>query len=183
MSDFDEYFGDYVPDMPGKNDLINDNLDTYAVAPESADLRDKLRANSRDEAQLPFTGWPDEGGQSLFNIDKLLKVLMFLDETGHDEVYVRVEDNHPILMQARKSEPDDGNDSSVTFAMVAPRFSHSGFSDVGTDEWFDDDDVTFKRWTKWVETEESETCDVVKQDGEVCGRDRPCQYHDKRGDK
>jgi len=23
-----------------------------------------------------------------------------------------------------------------------------------------------------------ETCDVVKDDGDVCGRDRPCQYHD-----
>jgi len=22
------------------------------------------------------------------------------------------------------------------------------------------------------------TCDVVKNDGEVCGRDRPCPYHD-----
>lgn len=22
-----------------------------------------------------------------------------------------------------------------------------------------------------------ETCDVVKQDGEVCGRDLPCRYH------
>jgi len=24
----------------------------------------------------------------------------------------------------------------------------------------------------------SETCEVVKDDGDVCGRDRPCQYHD-----
>jgi hypothetical protein len=24
----------------------------------------------------------------------------------------------------------------------------------------------------------SGTCDVVKSDGEVCGRDRPCSYHD-----
>jgi len=23
-----------------------------------------------------------------------------------------------------------------------------------------------------------ETCDVVKGDGEVCGRERPCRYHD-----
>jgi len=23
-----------------------------------------------------------------------------------------------------------------------------------------------------------ETCDVIKDDGEVCGRDRPCRYHD-----
>jgi len=24
----------------------------------------------------------------------------------------------------------------------------------------------------------AETCDVVKSDGDVCGRDRPCPYHD-----
>jgi hypothetical protein len=24
-----------------------------------------------------------------------------------------------------------------------------------------------------------ETCDVVKSDGEICGRDRPCPYHDE----
>jgi len=23
-----------------------------------------------------------------------------------------------------------------------------------------------------------ETCDVIKNDGEVCGRERPCPYHD-----
>lgn len=27
-----------------------------------------------------------------------------------------------------------------------------------------------------------ETCDVVKSDGEVCGRDLPCQYHPDEGD-
>lgn len=27
------------------------------------------------------------------------------------------------------------------------------------------------------ESEESETCEVVKSDGEVCGRDLPCGYH------
>jgi len=27
-------------------------------------------------------------------------------------------------------------------------------------------------------TSDGETCDVVKGDGEVCGRDRPCRYHD-----
>jgi hypothetical protein len=27
-------------------------------------------------------------------------------------------------------------------------------------------------------TEELGTCDVVKQDGEVCGRETPCPYHD-----
>ena len=26
-------------------------------------------------------------------------------------------------------------------------------------------------------TDESATCDVVKSDGEVCGRELPCQYH------
>jgi len=25
---------------------------------------------------------------------------------------------------------------------------------------------------------DTETCDVVKADGEVCGRERPCSYHD-----
>lgn len=25
---------------------------------------------------------------------------------------------------------------------------------------------------------ESDTCEAVKNDGEVCGRDRPCPYHD-----
>jgi len=25
---------------------------------------------------------------------------------------------------------------------------------------------------------DSGTCDVVKQDGDICGRDRPCPYHD-----
>lgn len=25
----------------------------------------------------------------------------------------------------------------------------------------------------------AETCDVVKSDGEVCGRERPCRYHDE----
>jgi len=28
------------------------------------------------------------------------------------------------------------------------------------------------------ESGEPETCQVVKSDGEVCGRDRPCRYHD-----
>jgi len=28
------------------------------------------------------------------------------------------------------------------------------------------------------ELREADTCDVVKSDGEVCGRDRPCPYHD-----
>jgi hypothetical protein len=28
-----------------------------------------------------------------------------------------------------------------------------------------------------VVVEESATCDVVKTDGEVCGRERPCPYH------
>jgi hypothetical protein len=28
--------------------------------------------------------------------------------------------------------------------------------------------------------DETETCTEVKSDGEVCGRDRPCPYHDKR---
>jgi len=27
-------------------------------------------------------------------------------------------------------------------------------------------------------SEESETCEVVKSDGEVCGRERPCHYHE-----
>jgi len=25
----------------------------------------------------------------------------------------------------------------------------------------------------------AETCDAVKSDGEVCGRERPCRYHDE----
>jgi hypothetical protein len=25
----------------------------------------------------------------------------------------------------------------------------------------------------------AETCETVKSDGEVCGRDLPCQYHDR----
>jgi hypothetical protein len=28
-----------------------------------------------------------------------------------------------------------------------------------------------------VDTDDPETCDVVKQDGEVCGRQTPCPYH------
>lgn len=27
--------------------------------------------------------------------------------------------------------------------------------------------------------EETETCQVEKSDGEVCGRDKPCPYHDE----
>lgn len=30
-----------------------------------------------------------------------------------------------------------------------------------------------------ADVETSETCEVVKQDGEVCGRERPCSYHDR----
>jgi len=26
-------------------------------------------------------------------------------------------------------------------------------------------------------TDDTETCQVVKSDGEVCGREKPCQYH------
>jgi len=26
---------------------------------------------------------------------------------------------------------------------------------------------------------DAETCDVVKADGDVCGRDKPCPYHDE----
>lgn len=29
------------------------------------------------------------------------------------------------------------------------------------------------------EAEEQETCTAELQDGGVCGRDRPCQYHDE----
>jgi hypothetical protein len=29
-----------------------------------------------------------------------------------------------------------------------------------------------------VDDTEPDTCEVVKTDGEVCGRDRPCPYHD-----
>jgi len=28
-----------------------------------------------------------------------------------------------------------------------------------------------------IETAEPETCQAVKDDGEVCGRDLPCRYH------
>jgi len=32
---------------------------------------------------------------------------------------------------------------------------------------------------EWCVTDpEPDTCQVVKNDGEVCGRERPCQYHD-----
>jgi len=30
------------------------------------------------------------------------------------------------------------------------------------------------------DSEGSDTCMVEKSDGELCGRDRPCPYHDKR---
>ena len=31
--------------------------------------------------------------------------------------------------------------------------------------------------------EDAETCDEVKDDGEVCGRDLPCQYHSADADE
>lgn len=30
-----------------------------------------------------------------------------------------------------------------------------------------------------LRVDETATCDVVKSDGEVCGRELPCQYHDE----
>ena len=30
----------------------------------------------------------------------------------------------------------------------------------------------------WYDPAPTESCDAVKQDGEVCGRERPCPYHD-----
>jgi len=33
-------------------------------------------------------------------------------------------------------------------------------------------------WCSECATDSPETCDVVKGDGDVCGRERPCPYHD-----
>jgi len=30
---------------------------------------------------------------------------------------------------------------------------------------------------EWYEADTTDTCDAVKTDGEVCGRDLPCPYH------
>lgn len=32
--------------------------------------------------------------------------------------------------------------------------------------------------TYTLDTVDDDTCQVVKTDGEVCGRDRPCRFHD-----
>lgn len=34
-----------------------------------------------------------------------------------------------------------------------------------------------------VDGEDTETCDVVKSDGEVCGRELPCPYHSDEDDE
>jgi hypothetical protein len=39
-------------------------------------------------------------------------------------------------------------------------------------------EATFREVDADDDAEPTGTCDVVKNDGEVCGRDRPCQYHD-----
>jgi hypothetical protein len=45
-------------------------------------------------------------------------------------------------------------------------------------EAFDATEAELRNFGDRIRSEEPDVCQVVKSDGEVCGRDRPCQYHD-----
>lgn len=56
---------------------------------------------------------------------------------------------------------------------------------VGAPEQYADDVAEFLDVTPDDSNGDAETCDAVKSDGEVCGRELPCPYHDDedRGDE
>jgi len=174
-------FGDYIPEAPKENRLVHGPNSVIALATENDVLREKL-ADAKRGGTLPMHREPDDtySEDVIVDLEKLKDLVDFLVETGHKRALLSTATDFPLVIQSPLDD-EGGVNPDLTVGLVAPRKQDY---EPGSDKFFEES--VFMPTSEFIgryEDSDAETCDVVKQDGDVCGRDRPCQYHDNRGDQ
>lgn len=99
-----------------------------------------------------------------------------VEDYHHGEADVNVDT--PTARDVTVREDEDGRYVGVAEQHADAVADYLGVTLADTSEDEEDEDPDDEADAEDADEEEPDTCQVEKADGDVCGRERPCQYHD-----